>query len=101
MDKPGNSQETFTGHGSEWRPSNLSPVEAQRAVAIGRGYLAFLMLTAALGWLISATSMPGRVSSEARSSRCRAIRSGTRENAWPDSSSTNDITRSLVSCNNT
>ena len=28
-----NNGERFTGHGNEWRPSNLSPTEAQMATA--------------------------------------------------------------------
>jgi len=32
-DRPGQPVEKFTGHGSEWRPSNLTPTEAQRATA--------------------------------------------------------------------
>ncbi len=33
MDKRGDNQTTFTGHGSEWKPSNLTPAEAQKATA--------------------------------------------------------------------
>jgi len=33
MDKRGDSQTTFTGHGSEWKPSNLTPAEARQATS--------------------------------------------------------------------
>jgi len=33
MNKPGDNETTFTGHGSEWKPSNLTPAEAQRATS--------------------------------------------------------------------
>ena len=33
MDKRGDSQTTFTGHGSEWKPSNLTPAEARKATS--------------------------------------------------------------------
>ncbi len=33
MDKPSDGQTSFTGHGSEWKPSKLTASEAQRATA--------------------------------------------------------------------
>ena len=34
MNKPGDNTTTFTGHGSEWKPANLTPAQAQRATAL-------------------------------------------------------------------